>query len=268
MNIIPLGASELGLAALLVIGLAIASMLQQLRLEQKLLIAAVRTVIQLTLIGLILKTLFATVHLGWISLIAFIMLTIAGWEVMNRQRRRFHGFWGFGIGTLSMFLSSFVITLLALHLIISPTPWYTPQYAIPILGMMLGNTMNSISLGVDRLTHEAWRERGTIEARLLMGQSWQMAIRPFRKEALRTSMIPTINAMSAAGLVSLPGMMTGQILAGNSPETAVKYQILIMFMITAGAGFGSLLAVWLGAKRLFDHRHRLRLDRLHPQEKA
>jgi putative ABC transport system permease protein len=267
MNIITLGPMELGIASLLIIGLALASLLQQLGLEKRLLIAAVRTVIQLTLIGLVLKALFATVHLGWISMVAFIMLGIAGREVMARQERRFSGVWGFGIGTASMFLSSFIITLLALNIIISPTPWYTPQYAIPILGMMLGNTMNSISLGLDRLTHEAWREKETIEARLLMGHSWQQAILPFRKEALRTSMIPTINSMAAAGLVSLPGMMTGQILAGNPPDTAVKYQILIMFMITAGAGFGSILAVWLGAKRLFDDRHRLRLDRLHPPAK-
>ncbi|MBF0455694.1 MAG: iron export ABC transporter permease subunit FetB [Magnetococcales bacterium] len=264
MEIISLGPQELGLSALLVVLLAVISTIQQLGIGKKILIAACRTVIQLSLIGIVLKTLFETVHLLWISLIAFTMLFIAGREVMARQQRRFSGIWGFGIGTTSMFLSSFVITLLSLQLIISPTPWYTPQYAIPLLGMMLGNTMNSISLGLDQLTREVWRGKGVIEARLVMGQSWQEAILSFRKEALRTSMIPSINSMAAAGLVSLPGMMTGQILAGNSPDTAVKYQILIMFMITAGAGFGSLCAVWLGARRLFDSRHRLRLDRLHP----
>ncbi len=265
MNIIPLGPFELSIAAILILALAVASLTQQLGLEKKILIAAVRTAVQLSLIGLILKALFAAAHLSWVALISFIMLTIAGREVMVRQERRFSGLWSFGIGTTSMFLSSFVITLLTLLLVISPSPWYTPQYSIPLLGMMLGNTMNSISLGLDRLTHEAWREKDTIEARLLMGHSWQEAILPLRKTALRTSMIPTINAMAAAGLVSLPGMMTGQILAGNPPETAVKYQILIMFMVTAGAGFGSMLAVWLGARRLFDQRHRLRLDRLGQQ---
>ena len=75
-------------------------------------------------------------------------------------------------------------------------------------------------------------------------------------------MIPMINAMAAAGLVSLPGMMTGQILAGNPPTEAVRYQILIMFMIAAGSGFGTMAAVGLGARMLFDERGRLRLDRL------
>ncbi|MBF0382509.1 MAG: iron export ABC transporter permease subunit FetB [Magnetococcales bacterium] len=264
MSIISLGPAQLALASILVISLAVISTLQQLGIAKRLLVAAARTAIQLTMVGFILKALFETSDLTWITLVAFIMLAIAGREVMFRQERRFSGVWGFGIGTTSMFLSSFFITLLALNFIINPSPWYTPQYAIPMLGMMLGNTMNSISLGLDKLTHEAWREKGTIEARLVMGHSWQEAILPFRKAALRTSMIPTINAMAAAGLVSLPGMMTGQILAGNPPQTAVQYQILIMFMVTAGAGFGAMLATWLGAKRLFDERHRLRLDRLHP----
>ncbi len=79
---------------------------------------------------------------------------------------------------------------------------------------------------------------------------------------MRAGMIPIINAMAAAGVVSLPGMMTGQILAGAPPVEAVKYQILIMFLIAAGTGFGTLLAVWAGARRLFDERQRLRLDRL------
>jgi putative ABC transport system permease protein len=79
---------------------------------------------------------------------------------------------------------------------------------------------------------------------------------------MRVGMIPIINAMAAAGIVSLPGMMTGQILAGSPPLEAVKYQILIMFMIAAGTGFGTVIAVWIGSRRLFDERERLRLDRL------
>ncbi|MEW8367295.1 MAG: ABC transporter permease, partial [Candidatus Thiodiazotropha taylori] len=78
----------------------------------------------------------------------------------------------------------------------------------------------------------------------------------------RSGLIPIINAMAAAGIVSLPGMMTGQILAGTPPMEASKYQILIMLLIAAGTGFGATAAVWIGAKRLFDDRERLRLDRL------
>jgi putative ABC transport system permease protein len=82
------------------------------------------------------------------------------------------------------------------------------------------------------------------------------------REAVRTGLIPIINAMAAAGIVSLPGMMTGQILAGIPPVEAVKYQILIMFLIAGGTGLGLLSAVYGGVYRLSDNRHRLRLDRL------
>jgi putative ABC transport system permease protein len=79
---------------------------------------------------------------------------------------------------------------------------------------------------------------------------------------MRSGMMPTINAMAVAGVVSLPGMMTGQILAGAPPIEAVKYQILIMFLVSAGTGFGTFVAISIGARRLFDGRHRLRLERL------
>ena len=84
------------------------------------------------------------------------------------------------------------------------------------------------------------------------------------RQAIRSGMMPVLNSMATAGLVSLPGMMTGQILSGSSPLDAVHYQILIMFLITAGTGFGSIAAVRWVQRRLFDSRHRLRLDNLHP----
>jgi putative ABC transport system permease protein len=96
----------------------------------------------------------------------------------------------------------------------------------------------------------------------MLGQDARTAITSIRRDSARAGMIPIINAMAAAGVVSLPGMMTGQILAGSPPMEAVKYQILIMFLIATGTGFGTLTALHLGSKRLFDHRQRLRLDRL------
>jgi putative ABC transport system permease protein len=157
---------------------------------------------------------------SWVALLAAVMLAVAGREVMVRQQRRFVGWWGFGVGTLSMFVSSFAVTVLALVVVIGTDPWYAPQYAIPLLGMILGNTMNGISLGLDRLTQDAAQRRLVIEARLALGQDWQRAIADSRREAIRVGMIPIINAMSAAGIVSLPGMMTGQILAGTPPVEA------------------------------------------------
>ncbi|HAJ92487.1 MAG TPA: iron export ABC transporter permease subunit FetB [Gammaproteobacteria bacterium] len=253
---------DLVIAAGLVLVLALLSIRLHSNISKQLVIAAVRTAVQLTLIGLVLKTLFANASLGWVTLLAFVMLLIAGREVMMRQERRFRGWWGYAAGTLSMFLSSFAITLFALIVILGEDPWYAPQYAIPLLGMLLGNTMSGIAIAMDRLTHAAWEQRDIIEARLMLGERGDAAISDYRRQAVRSGMIPIINAMAAAGVVSLPGMMTGQILAGAPPVEAVKYQILIMFLIAAGTGLGTLVAVSIGSKRLFDERQRLCLDRL------
>ena len=259
---IQLSIVDLTIAAALVLLLALLSMRLHPAISRQLVVAAVRTAVQLTLIGLVLKVLFANASLGWVTLMALVMLLIAGREVMMRQERRFKGWWGFAVGTGSMFLSSFAVAVFALVVILGDDPWYAPQYAIPLLGMLLGNTMNGISISMDRLTHAAWEQRNVIEARLMLGQRWDAAISDYRKQAIRSGMIPIINAMAAAGIVSLPGMMTGQILAGVAPVEAVKYQILIMFLISAGTGLGTLAAVTIGSRRLFDERQRLCLDRL------
>ncbi|MBL3589603.1 MAG: iron export ABC transporter permease subunit FetB [gamma proteobacterium endosymbiont of Lamellibrachia anaximandri] len=262
MELIRLSALDLGLAAGLVLLLAILSFRLSLGVERKLLIAALRSIVQLALLGLVLKSLFAQSHPLFIAALALFMLFMAGYEVMARQARRFSGAWGMGVGTLSMFISSFSVTILALNVIIQVEPWYSVQYLIPLLGMLLGNTMSGIAISLDNLTHNAWQQRHQIEARLMLGHDWHNAIEEIRRNALRSGLIPIINAMAAAGVVSLPGMMTGQILAGSPPFEAAKYQILILLLISAGTGFGATAAVWLGSRRLFDERQRLRLDRL------
>lgn len=262
MNVISLSPFDLSMAAVLVLALAFTTLILKLGLASRIVIAAIRTVVQLLLIGLVLKALFAQVNLFYVAALSTFMLLVAGREVMARQQRRFGGLWGYGLGTLSMFISSFTLTIYALIVVVSTDPWYTPQYAIPLLGMMLGNTMTGVSLALDKLTTTAWQQRAVIEARLILGQDWRTAIGDITRDSVRIGMIPMINAMAAAGIVSLPGMMTGQILSGTEPLEAVKYQILIMFLITAGTGFSAIIATWIGARRLFDERQRLRLERL------
>lgn len=261
-SIIELSPLDLSLAALLVIALAVVTRKLQLKIGGRLLLSAMRTAIQLSLIGLVLKALFASEVPGWVVLMALVMVLAAGREVRARQKRRLSGVWGFGIGLSAMFISSFAVTLLALSVVIHAEPWYAPRYAIPLLGMLLGNTMNGISLALNQLTQSVHGHRAAIETRLALGQTKSEAVDDLRRESIRTGLIPIVNAMAAAGIVSLPGMMTGQILAGNSPSDAAKYQILIMFLIAGGTGFGTLAAVWMTSHRLFDDRHRLRLDRL------
>ncbi|MDJ0722508.1 MAG: iron export ABC transporter permease subunit FetB [Desulfobacterales bacterium] len=259
---ISLSHSDLLMAFGLVGLLALCTWRLRLGLAGQLVIAALRTAAQLFLVGFALKALFAHVSLLWVGLAATVMLLAAGREVVSRQKRRFTGGWAFGVGALSMATSSFAVTILATTVVIGIDPWYHPQYLIPLLGMLLGNTMTGIALSLDRLTQTAWEQRDVIEARLALGQEWSAAISGVLRESIRSGMIPIINSMAVAGLVSLPGMMTGQIIAGSPPGEAVKYQILIMFLIAGGTGMGVLAAVGLGAKRLFDRRVRFRPDRL------
>lgn len=262
MNLISLTSVDLMLASGLIVLLSILSLLLNLGLEKKMILFSIRMTVQLLFIGLVLKFLFEQSNPYFVILLSILMLSIAGVEVQARQKKKIKGIAGFGIGTIAMFVSSFSITLLALLVIIRVDPWYTPQYAIPLLGMMLGNTMSGIALATDRLTTSLYEHREIVEQRLLLGQKWQEASSDIRRDCMRTGMIPIINAMAAAGIVSLPGMMTGQILGGTPPVEAVKYQILIMFLIAAGTGFGVVCAIWLIGRHMFDSRHRLRLDRI------
>lgn len=262
MNIITLSSWDLVTTSCLILLLAAISLKQQFNLHKQLIIAALRATVQLFLIGYILRWLFGDINPLWLMVVAVIMLLAAGREVMSRQQRPFTGSFGYLSSILSMFLSSFILAIATLSIIIRPEPWFSPQYAIPLLGMLLGNTMNGISISMDRLTSATWQQQQIIEQRLMLGERSSQALADIKKDAMRAGMIPSINGMASAGIVALPGMMTGQILAGSAPIDAVKYQLLILFLITAGSGFGVYASLELGSRRLFDQRHRLRLDRM------
>ncbi|MBT4044679.1 MAG: ABC transporter permease [Rhodospirillaceae bacterium] len=258
---------DLAFAALLVLFNAGLSLALGLGLERRMLLAALRMTVQLLLVGLVLEALFQTVSLWLTALVALVMVLFAGREILARQERRLAGWWGYGIGATNMLLAGMVVTLLALGGPLRPeppdlSPWFDPRYAIPLFGMILGNAMTGISLGLDSLTTMVGRERAGIEAQLLLGANRWRAMRTVARQALRTGFTPMLNSMAAAGVVFLPGMMTGQILAGVAPEQAVKYQILLLFLIAGATGLGVLGAVMASVWRLTDDRHRLRLDRL------
>jgi putative ABC transport system permease protein len=235
-----------------------------LGLQRQLAIAATRMIVQLLAVGFLLKAIFAVASPWLTGLVALAMGAFAGREILARQDRPLRGAWGYGIGTGAMMVSGSVVALVALTTQIQPEPWWSPRFALPLFGMILGNLMTGVSLGLDTLSTAAHRERVAIEARLLLGRTRWDAVMPFVRRALRSGFMPIINAMAATGIVALPGMMTGQILSGVDPEQAVKYQLLIMFLIGGATGLGVLGAVLASVWRLTDPRHRLRLDRLGP----
>ena len=253
---------ELAAASIFVLVNAGLSVMFGLKLHRSLLVAAIRMVVQLTLVGLVLTTLFSVVSPLWTGIAALGMVLFAGHEAAQQQSRRLSGWWSYGLGTGCMMMSSVLVTVFTLIAALRPNPWYDPRYAIPLLGMILGNCMTGVGLGLDTLTTSLVSRRASVEAQLMLGATRQVAMSPVTREALRSALMPTINSMSATGVVSLPGMMTGQILGGVPPAEAVKYQILVMFLIAGGTGLGAVTAVLGGVYRLTDGRHRLRLDRL------
>jgi putative ABC transport system permease protein len=258
--LIHLGPLELGVATLLVVAAGIVSLVLRLGIERRLAIAALRTVIQLGLLGVILERVFAVRHPLVIVGILVVMTLFAAREAAGRASRGYRGImidaW------LAMTVSCFAVGAVVTQVVIGVEPWYNPQYVIPLLGMILGNSLTGIALGLDRFLDFLATRSDEIELRLAFGATRSEALAAPLREAVRTGMVPIINAMAAAGIVSLPGMMTGQILAGAPPLQAVSYQIVVMFMIAAAVSGGAMLVVLLAGRHFMGADAVLRLDRL------
>lgn len=261
--IIELGAGDLALASLLILLNAAISFLFRLGLGRRLLFAAARAVAQLLLLGLLLRWVFEQEHPGLVLALMSAMAIVAGIEAVRRTEHRIAGAFPLTMGVV--LVSSMAITMYGTQLVIGPTPWYEPQLLIPIMGMILGNTLNGISLGLETTLAGFRREREQVEMLLAHGATRAQASREVIGRAVRTGTIPILNSMVAAGLISIPGMMTGQILSGEPPFNAACYQIFILFCIAGGVALGTV-GVVLGASRLvFDQRGRLRAERIRPQ---
>ena len=252
--------ADLGIAAVLVLLGATLSLMLQLGVARSLLVAGARMVVQLLLVGLVLKTVFAVRSPWWVALVLVAMLGAASYETLSRQQRRFIGWWGPGLGAGTTMVATVVVTAFGIATL-QPTPWYAPELAIPLFGIVLGNAMSSVSISLNAFNTGLARERPAIEARLALGEPRYVALAPVQRSALRSGMIPVINQMSAAGVITLPGMMTGQILAGMPPLEAAKSQIFVLFLLSGAAALGAIGATLAAAWHATDERHRLRLDR-------
>lgn len=262
MSAISLTPLDLAVAASLVVVDAVLSLVLALRLHRQIGVAAVRMALQLLAIGYILRLVFK-LNNPWATLaIVVVMVLIAGREVAARPEQRFKDLSNLALGAGSVALATFVTVALALTTAIRPQPWFDPRYAVPLAGIILGNVLSAASLTLDSLLSGTVKDRAAIEARLCLGASYWRAMGGPIRDAIRRGLLPIINQMSAAGVVTLPGIMTGQILAGMDPLEAVKYQILLMFLLSGGSGLAAVAIAYLTAWRLTDERQRLRLDRL------
>lgn len=252
---------KLALAASLLIVNALISFLLRLDLERRLLLAAVRTLVQLMLIGLVLQWIFEPGRAWYVIVSLMLMMTlVAGVAAVRRSDRKYHGM--ILDSVISVWASAWLMTAVAVAGIVQVEPWYRPQYIIPLLGMILHNTLNGVSLGLDRFSSELEGNRDAVETLLALGATRWEAAQDAMRQSLRTGMVPIINTMMVVGIVSLPGMMTGQLLAGVDPMQAVMYQTVIMFLIAAGTSLGTLIVVLLGYRRLFNQHHQFLAARI------
>jgi putative ABC transport system permease protein len=188
--------------------------------------ALFRMLIQLMLIGYVLIYIFASESPYLITLILSIMLIAASAIAMRplQKQHRSHYLYAF----ISIFIGGIFTLLIVAFGVVELDPWYEPRFLIPIAGMIFANSMNAVSISAERFETESLRESTYHEARAI---------------SYKAALIPIINALFAVGLVSLPGMMTGQILSGVDPLIAVRYQIMVMLMILGSAGIS--VAIYL-----------------------
>lgn len=255
-----------GLGACLIIVNAAISFSLSLGLELQLIIATIRCVIQLTILGYILVPIFTTPYWFIVILYALLMGVVGAWEATSRPN---HTFKGMFLQVLSCtVVTSGIFIGYALVVLVRTNPWWEPQYFIPMLGMLLGNCVSGMSVGLSALLEDLVTGKDKLELLLTLGATRWEAGRETIARCLKLALTPILNQMSVVGIVSIPGMMTGQILGGTNPAQAARYQMLVMFLIAATTGTGSLLAVFATYASIVDDEHRLRPERLLPRSRG
>ena len=247
----------LSMYALMLVPLAVFFYLQ-LGIIRETLLATARMTIQLVLVGLYLKYVFQLNNL-WANLLWLaVMLVVANASILNKaglKRRIF--FWRSfaGVAASTMFVSGWFMLVA-----IRPDPLYDARYLIPITGMILGNCLRGNVMSLERFYSGIRRNETEFMTYLLLGASLREAIRPYLRDAIKAAVNPSIATMATMGIVSLPGMMTGQILGGAMPITAIQYQIAIMICIFVAMVVATLMNILLSLPIAFDDHQRLRPD--------
>ena len=227
---------------------------------QAMVVATVRLVAQLMLLALVLGRIIAADSPALVLGVALVMLVVAAHAVGSRQPDRQ------GLGRLrveafgSLVIGALIVMAVSVRLALHVTPWYDARTVLPMLGMILGNSVTAISLAVERFEADLKHDRDLIELRLSLGATARQAATPALQAAVRASLSPVLNNMSLAGIVAIPGMTTGQLLAGADVGQAIRYQILLYFGIAATVTFGVLILLALRFRRVFTPDHQFRRD--------
>ena len=193
-----------------------------------------RMVTQLLVVGYVLIFLFDSDQPLLVLTILAVMIVVASWIALRPLRFKIKSLYLIAIGAIS--IGSLPVLVISTQLVIQVEPWFEPRYLIPLAGMILSNAMNSISIAAERFQAELDRDSTPIQARNI---------------AMNAAMIPLVNSLFAVGIVSLPGMMTGQVLSGISPLIAARYQILVMCMLFSASGISAACYLnWLTRRKI------------------
>jgi putative ABC transport system permease protein len=240
------------LASLVLVATAMGiSRWQKVGLEQDMLLAVVRAFVQLVAIGYALDFIFGVDNPVWILLVVGIMISIAGYTAGQRGR-------GVPRGKRVALIAITTGTILTLGLLIALHVFpFAPRYIIPIAGMIVGNSMTVTGLVMARLSDDIKQQRPQIEAALALGATRRQAINLQLRRTITVGMTPIVDNTKTVGLISLPGAMTGMILAGASPLEAVQLQIIVMYMLIGAAAFSGLTATFITYQQFFTPAHQL-----------
>ncbi|NLP33925.1 MAG: iron export ABC transporter permease subunit FetB [Clostridiales bacterium] len=253
-SIIKLNIMQFSLIYLLLI--IILAIMKKSKINQMkfLIVASLRMTVQLVLAGFILTYVFKKPHPLFVILylIAMIIFSIGRVLSKNREINR-----NFKIAiSLSLALSGLFI-LAYFVLVVVGESFFNPQYTIPLAGMIIGNSMTGVTLGMKTFTENLKSQRNRIDALLNLGVEPKKILLPFVNSALETALLPTMNNMIGMGIISLPGMMTGQILSGTEPTTAIMYQIAIMIAICTSVCLTVFCALNFGYRTLYNERNQI-----------
>lgn len=266
--VIALTLTDLVTAVALMLVSAGLSLLLSLGFHKGLIWASARMIVQLLLVGSLLRIVFRQDSAILTALIFMAMLTAATYEVGARQPRRLQGGWRHLINGAAVSISTAFVCVFALVTVLGAENWLEPAHAIPIGGIILGTSMNSASIALNALLANIGNERDAIEAQLALGAPRFTALSPLMRRAVNAGIIPVMNQMVGAGIITMPGIMSGQILAGQDPLNAATYQVFLMLLLAASGTASAILAVSFTLSRVTDERHRLRLDRLEDERKS
>ncbi|WP_088186567.1 iron export ABC transporter permease subunit FetB [Desulfosporosinus sp. FKA] len=255
-GIIDLSAFRVVLAYLFVIIVLVIVRIRGINREKEIVFSSLRMTLQLILTGYILVYVFRYPNPFITGGIIFLMEAFSVYTIFKKFKGKLSASLK-KVVVISMSVGTLSCLLYFLLVVVRITPWYNPQYFVPIAGMLIGNSMTGISLGIKSLIEGMTTQKALVEEALILGATPQVATRSIINSTFDAAILPTIQSMVGMGIVFLPGMMTGQILSGTSPTTAIAYQIAIMFGILGAVALTVIIMLQLGYRTFFNMEDQL-----------